>query len=225
MSRLPVVILGDLHAPFHCRRAVGEAIMLIRDIKPKVIVQIGDLRDMFSFGRFPRSPNVMTPRQELVQGTKVITDLWKNARAAAGKGVECYLLRGNHDERLAKMTLNALPEVEGLLPDLWQFDGVTTLPAERDELILDGVVYMHGYRNHGDHVRYNLMSTVCGHSHTGGVVYMPRKNDILFELNVGYLGNPKAVALSYTKQAKISRWTKGIGVIDDYGPRFIPLGV
>lgn len=223
MSRLPVVILGDYHAPFHCRRATAEAVAIIRKVKPKIVIQIGDARDLYSFSRFPKSLNVMTPAQEMKAGTKALEELWKSVHAAAGKGVECFMLRGNHDQRLAKQMMSALPEVEGMLPDLWKFDGVTTMPAERDELIIDGVVYMHGYRRFGDHVRYNLMSTVCGHSHTGGVVYMPHKNKTLFELNCGYLGNPKTAALSYTAQSRISKWTRGCGVIDEYGPRFISL--
>ncbi len=106
---------------------------------------------------------------------------------------------------------------------LWEFDGVTTMGSERDELIIDGILYMHGFRKHGDHVKYNLMSTVCGHSHTGGVVFHPIKGKTLFELNAGYLGDPKSAALSYTRQSKISKWTLGLGYIDDYGPRFVPL--
>lgn len=222
MPLLPVVVLGDVHAPFHCRPAVAEAVSIIRKIKPKLVIQIGDARDMFSYGRFPRTHNVMTPLQEIKQGTKALEDLWREVRNAAGKDVQCFQLLGNHDGRLAKRVLSALPEVDGLLPNLWQFEGVTTLPAQREELIVDSICYLHGYRRHGDHVRYNLMSTVCGHSHTGGVVYVPHKGKTLFELNAGYLGNPQSAALSYTSQSKISKWTLGVGVIDQYGPRFVP---
>ncbi len=200
--------------------------MLIRKLKPKVVVQLGDLYDLYSFSRFPRSLNVITPAQEIKQGRKGAEEMWKAVQQAAGKDVECWQLKGNHDARLARSIANALPEVEGMAAlGLWNFPGVTTLSAERDELILDGIVYMHGFRKFGDHVRYNLMSTVCGHSHLGGVAFLPLKNKILFELNAGYLGNPKSTALSYTQQAKISRWSKGIGFIDEHGPRFIPLGV
>tara|TARA_R110000868_G_scaffold9394_6_gene46941 strand:- start:2716 stop:3396 length:681 start_codon:yes stop_codon:yes gene_type:complete len=225
MSRLSVAILGDLHAPFHCRKSVYKVISIIRKEKPKIVIQIGDLLDLYAFSKFPKSLNVMGPAQEVKQGRKVTEDLWKEIRQAAGRQVECFQLLGNHDERLAKRIQESLPEVEGMAgTGLWSFPGVQTMEAERDELIIDGVVYMHGYRKFGDHVKYNLMSTVCGHSHQGGVVYLPIKGKTLFELNAGYLGDPKATAMTYTKQSKISRWTKGVGWIDDYGPRFIPLG-
>lgn len=219
-----MVALGDFHAPFHCKKAMAEAVKVIREVKPRIIVQVGDLYDLYSFSRFPRSLNVMTPIQEVKQGRRAAEYLWSEARAAAGRGVECWQLLGNHDERLAKQLMLALPEAEGFTQDFWKFEGVTTMPSERNELILDGILYMHGYRRHGDHVRFNSISTVCGHSHTGGVVFLPVKGKTLFELNCGYLGNPKSIALSYTRQAQISKWSKGVGVIDSWGPRFIPLG-
>lgn len=225
MSRLPCAILGDLHAPFNHRKATAAAIELIRKMKPKIVVQIGDLLDLYSFSRFPRSLNVMTPIQEIKSGRKITEEFWREIRSATGRGVECFLLKGNHDARLSKRIAEAMPEVEGMAAaGLWTFEGVQTMENERDELIIDGVLYMHGYRKHGDHVKYNLMSTVCGHSHVGGVVYHPIKGKTLFELNAGYLGDPKSAALSYTKQSRISKWTLGMGYIDEYGPRFIPLG-
>lgn len=178
---------------------------------------------MYAFSRFPKSLNVLTPAQEIKAGRRVTEQLWQDIRASAGKGVECFQLMGNHDQRLAKRIAEALPEVEGMVAkELWTFEGVQTMESERDELIIDNVVYMHGFRKHGDHVKYNLMSTVHGHHHTGGVIFMPIKNKILFELDVGYLGNPQTTALSYGMQSRFSKWTKGVGAIDDYGPRFIP---
>ncbi len=218
------MILGDLHAPFHCRRVVAKAIELIKRIKPKVVVQVGDLLDFYAFSRYPRSLNLLTPQQEIKSGRRVAEDLWEDVQAAAGKKVECFQLMGNHDSRLAKRIAEALPEVEGMVPKgLWTFDGVTTIESEREELILDGVVYMHGYRKHGDHVKYNLMSTVHGHHHTGGVVFLPVKNKILFELDAGYLANFKSPAMSYGMQSRVTKWTHGVGVIDADGPRFVPL--
>lgn len=200
---------------------------VIRRAKPKVVIQIGDALDLYAFSKFPRSYNVMTPAAEMKKGRHVLEDFWKAIRGAAGKSADLYQLKGNHDSRMAKRMIAALPEFESFLgkcSDLWEFPGVETVAAERDELILDDICYMHGYRKHGDHVRYNLMSTVCGHSHVGGVIYVPHKGQTLFELNAGYLGNAKTTALSYTNQAKISKWTLGVGLIDSWGPRFIPVG-
>jgi len=153
-------------------------------------------------------------------------EIWERARQAAGPKTLCYQLLGNHDDRLIKRVMDSMPEAERFLDhsrELWRFKGVKTQESSRDELILDGVWYMHGYRQHGDHVKYNLMSTVVGHLHTGGVVFMRLRGKVLFELNCGHLANERAVPLSYTAQKRHSKWTTGIGVIDGEGPRFIPI--
>ena len=224
---LRVVAFGDLHFPFAHKRKVAAALSLVKRLKPDAVVQVGDAYDLFSFSRFPRSQSVITPRDEISRARADAEQFWAAARAAAGKGVECYQLLGNHDERLVKRVMASLPEFEPFLEEiharLWKFDGVTTQLSEREELMLDGVCYMHGFRKHGDHTRHNGMSTVCGHSHLGGVVYSRLGPKTLWELNAGYLGDPNSKALSYTRQRRIQTWTHGVGVIDSDGPRFVPL--
>lgn len=221
----PVLAVGDAHFPFARRKSVEAAISLARKLKPKVIVQLGDLFDLYSFSRFARSFNVLTPAQEIKKGRRDAEYFWKEMRAAAGPGTQCFQLIGNHDERIAKKAMGLLPEFEQFLEEvqhLWKFDGVKTQDSERDELILDGVCYMHGFRKFGDHMRHNLMNTVCGHSHLGGAQFMRLGEKTIWELNAGFIANPDCVPMSYSKQARISRHTQGAGWIDEHGPRFIP---
>lgn len=222
-----IIALGDCHFPFADKRALRLCLTLIRRLKPTHVVQIGDLHDLFSYGRFPRSHCVLTPAQEVRMGRDQAAEFWSEIRRAAGRNVICHQLLGNHDERIAKKVMQHLPEFEPFLADvhrqLWTFDGVITQPSEREELILNGVCYLHGYRKHGDHVKHNLMNTVLGHTHLGGVVYFRHGKKTLWELNCGHLADVTSRALSYTKQLRFSRWTHGIGVVDDDGPRFIPL--
>ncbi len=122
-----------------------------------------------------------------------------------------------------------LPEAQDIIKksllELYRFKGVTTIEDDRKELIIDGVVYMHGYRSKlGDHTRYNNRSTVVGHSHVGGVVFCQYDKGILFELNAGFLADETAEPLRYRPQT-ISRWTLGYGLIDEKGPRFCPIEV
>lgn len=218
------IILGDIHFPWACQKSLSKAIAIIRKVQPTYVVQIGDLFDFFAFTRFPRSHDIMTPGVELQSGRRQAVKLWKDIRQAAPKA-ECYQLKGNHCMRLFKRIKEVLPEIESLADKfdaLWAFDGVSTQPSDRHELILDGVCYMHGFRQTGEHVKYNLMSTVVGHHHTGGVVYHRQRDKTLWELNAGYLADYRAPVMSYGQQMKFSRWTPGIGLIDDYGPRFIP---
>jgi metallophosphoesterase superfamily enzyme len=219
---MPTLVIGDAHLPFADRRVIAKVATLASSLAPAAIVQVGDLYDLYSFSKYDRSLNLMTPAQEVNRGRDQAARLWQRLRQAAPTAA-CYQLLGNHDERLAKRLISALPEAETLFDfrSLWAFDGVETVAEP--ELLLRGVVYMHGFRKHGDHVRHNLRSTVVGHSHQGGVVFQRVGGKTLFELNAGYIALSTALPFAYRMQRRFCRWTPGVGVIDSLGPRFIPL--
>ena len=51
------VIIGDTHFPFVHKPSLEKSISFIKEFQPKYIIQIGDLYDMLSHGKFPRSHN------------------------------------------------------------------------------------------------------------------------------------------------------------------------
>jgi predicted MPP superfamily phosphohydrolase len=189
---------------------------------------MGDLYDFYSFGRFPRSVSFITPRAELEQGREDAVEMWALLRSAAPKA-KCFQLLGNHDERIRKQVRSKFPEAEAVLDhlrmdSLWEFDGVKTQKGQADELIIGDVVFQHGHLSRmGDHMRHNHMNTVVGHSHHGGVVTMRYRNKSLWELNVGAVPNMKATPLKYGLNNKLFKSVLGYGLIDEKGPRFIPL--
>lgn len=219
-----ILAIGDTHFPFANKQSLNRIYEITKQVKPQIIVQIGDLYDMFSFGRFPRSLSVIAPKDEVSRGREEAEVMWRWLSRLSPKA-KLFQLMGNHDERPLKKILTTFPEAESLLrvKELFEFHDVETLKAERDELIIDKILFMHGFRSKlGDHARHNHMSTVCGHSHQGGSVFMRLGDKTIFELNCGYIADPHCEALSYTRQRRISNWTQGVGLIDANGPRFIP---
>lgn len=217
-------VIGDTHFPFvhvDCMTAFYE---FLERHKPERVVQIGDLYDMFSHGKFPRSMNVYTPEQEYRVGRKMAEDMWRTIGGIA-PNAERFQLFGNHDARPLKRLMESYPEGEmwfDIKPAM-QFDGVTTQSDFRNEIVFDNFYLHHGYLSSpGAHRDATLMNAVVGHSHMGGVFYRNSRFGILWELNAGYMGDPHAKALSYTPQ-KMTRWTHGWGYIDEYGPRFCAL--
>lgn len=185
---------------------------------------MGDLYDAFSASKFPKSDIDMTPRQEVEWARGLAEDFWTAIKAASPKSI-CYQIKGNHDDRPRQRLIEKAPDVEAFYKplELWKFKGVHTIDDPREELILDDIVFMHGFRSQlGQHAQYNQRNTVVGHSHRGGVYYFKNWEKTLWELNCGYLGDPLSKPLSYTKQ-RFTHWTHGYGYIDDNGPRFIPL--
>jgi len=223
-----VIILPDLHFPYHSKPALTEVLGVIKRDASEIshIVQIGDLFDFFSLSRFPRSHDYATPIDEVTLAHECATEMWNYIRMIAPKA-KCIQLLGNHDVRLKLRIKEKIPEILEIVKfdHLWQFKGVKTIMNEREEYVMGGVAYMHGYYTKlGRHCVENQMNTVVGHSHRGGCFFTQVQNRPLWELNSGYLANPTSKVMSYMRQRWIP-WTLGYGVIDELGPRFVPIGI
>ncbi len=219
------LVIGDIHFPYHHAAALRWVIELAKQLQPDRIVQVGDLKDQFSFSKFPKLVK-QDPGSELEEAKKLATAFWADLRAAA-PNAECYQLVGNHDSRALKRALEKAPELTELvgrsLRELYTYEGVKTIHDPAEELILDGVIFQHGHRSKlGDHARYNQRSTWCGHSHTGGVVFMRNLDGIYYEANAGFLGEVNTEAFAYHAQRRMNTCTLGVGIDDELGPRFCP---
>jgi predicted MPP superfamily phosphohydrolase len=220
------LILGDLHMPYHCVKTVEAAIECAKQLRPDLIVQVGDLNDQYCFSRYPRSTDHDTPKQELLKAKKEAAEMWKRLQKASPKAV-CYQLLGNHDIRLNKRIMEKLPELYDLLDfgSMFQFKDVNTLASDRDILNVtlngENISFHHGFLSKlGDHVKFFQNSCIVGHSHRPGIVYEPIHGRLLYEFNVGYMGNPAAHVFKYGATVK-QKWGRGFGVMDSKGPRFV----
>jgi len=224
-----VVIFGDLHFPYVHKKAYKWALDLCKAEKPTHIVQIGDLYDFYWFSKYPKKFLPFSPEQEVQRGLKQAEEFWGQVQAAAPKA-KCFQILGNHDERPYKRILEKVPEFESLisLDNLFSFPGVETDfdPRSAINLSICGkkIRFQHGHLSgQGRHMLHNQMRVVVGHSHTGGVTYRGLEKEIHWELNVGFLGDAEAGPLQYGPQRR-RIWTKGLGIIDELGPRFVPYG-
>jgi hypothetical protein len=218
-------IISDIHWPFSNERVINRFQQYVGDVKPEWVCLNGDAWDMYSHGRFPRSHNVFTPREEENRARTMNEEFWKAVRASSPLS-KCVQLLGNHDVRPLKRMLETYPEAEDWIKErinkMFTFDGVKTIFDIREELYLNkDVVVFHGFRSKlGDHRDYTMLSTFNGHSHKGGVVFRQIRGRVLFECNSGLAGDAEAKGLTYTPQ-KISDWTPGFASLDALGPRFI----
>lgn len=226
-SHKNIVILGDTHFPFQDSDSIAQALEIIDELKPEAVIQMGDLYDMFSWSKFPKSADLILPKQEIEFAHLAATTMWQGVRKASPNAA-CYQLLGNHDVRPLKRLLEAYP-VGALFFDIgrfFKFDGVHTMFDSREEFLLEigghRIAFIHGYKSKlGQHRDHMLINAVCGHSHRGGVDYRQLQGKTIWELNAGFLGGINE-ALSYTPQ-RMTNWTLGIGIVDHLGPRFVPL--
>lgn len=220
-----IVAVGDMHEPFCMTNAKADLVTFIARKKPEWVVQIGDAFDMYSHAKFPRSHNVFTPKEEERIARKNLEEFWREVRKAS-PGVKCVQLLGNHDMRPLKRVLEALPSLEhwaeAYLKDLMSFDGVQTVMDSREIFQIGDIGFHHGYKSklgdHRDDVQGNM---IVGHTHRMGVVYRPYRDQIFFEANTGYLGDPTAKGLTYTP-TRVTNWTWGWLDVDEDGPKPVP---
>lgn len=221
-----VLIVPDTHFPFECKKSLAKVHAFAKDNQPDLIIQVGDLTDMFAYSKYAKSLSVMTPKDESTRARICAEKMWKRFRADCPKARLVQLV-GNHDERPVIKILEKTPENEHIAIDWFKrfmsFEGVETILDAKQEFFYDGVCYMHGLRKFGEHATYNQMNTVTGHLHRGAVQWEQNANGSYFELNVGFLGDKKLEAFKYRSQNRISKMTLGFGVIDRYGPRFVSL--
>lgn len=225
-----ILVIGDLHFPFANIEKLKKIYTAISKEKPDMVCQVGDIFDQYNFSKYAKKPGFMKPEKETELMREQALKFWSAVQAAA-PNAKCYQLVGNHDVRLAKRIADKIPEASHIISDymkqMMNFPGVISMSSDRDELKIDGILFIHGYLSKlGDHAKKNLMNVVVGHSHRAGLEFFKSRGKIIWELNVGHVANEKALPLQYGQQ-KTKNWTVGYGLLKKvnglWQPQFIPL--
>lgn len=215
-----VLVIGDLHFPFHCKKAYKNLLAIAKKLRPTHIVQIGDLLDQYVFSKYSRSLQV-SPLEEIEHGLQLATDMWAGL-IKLSPSAKCYQLLGNHDVRMAKRITERMPELCEFFShnDLYKFTGVNVCKSDRDFIEIEGVIYVHGWLSKSiDHAKFFGKPTVHGHRHRPCIEY-DRKE--LWSMDVGYMANRESLPLQYTS-SKFTKWTTSCGIVENGLPRIILL--
>lgn len=230
LHSMRVIVLGDIHFPYHHRKALAIAISMIKKTQPSHVIQMGDLFEQKNFSRFP-GRNGMQAEVELDSARYFAKKMWADIQTAAPNAKLIQIL-GNHDKMAFKRCQEKLPAAQTLVErsmlEFYVFEGVTLHSDERAAYWIDDVRFLHGYKKFGDHSKHSGHKTVCGHSHKGAVAFfqfeLPDSSKrMIWECNAGWLGDEETYqdVFGY-KPERVSGNTLGISMIDDFGPRFIP---
>jgi hypothetical protein len=166
------------------------------------------------------------PEEEETLAIKGAAEMW-SILSKACPGAELIQIKGNHDIRPVKRTMESLPQLEHVVAKhlnvIMTFPGVRLIADHREELAFNDVLVMHGYfANLGAHRDYNVSNVIHGHTHKGGVLCRRIQGRTLWEMDCGFVGDSESKVFSYTPQ-KITSEIGGFGWLDEYGPRFIAL--
>lgn len=206
-----IIVLGDIHAPFHDRAAVALARAVAKKVKPFAIVSVGDIVDCYSISRFTKRPD---RERRLVNELRAARAVADSFRAIA----PLLITLGNHDARVADFIASQAPELEGLinLPEQLGFVPNEVTPY-REMLKIHKCHFTHDVGFSGAHAAAQSLAAfngnlVFGHTHRANIVY---SGDIRGErhvcMNVGWLGNDSDI--DYMHKARMKDWTKGVGLV------------
>ncbi len=186
MSRTHLVIPDPHACPGHHNKRAEWLGKLINDVKPEVVVCLGDTADMpslCSYDRGTKSFQGRTYRADIDAHADFQDRLWSTVRSSKKKLPLRITLIGNHEQRIER-AINIQPELEGVISyddlDLERYyDEVVHYNGSTPGAItIDGVCYSHfmvsgvaGRPVGGEHAAYSLLakqysSCVVGHTHT-----------------------------------------------------------
>lgn len=142
-----IVIVSDIHVPFHDGSAVNAVLSLISDVKPSEVVLNGDIMDCYTVSKYSKDPS---RGLSLVDELSATADLLTFVRKAAGNAPITYI-EGNHEIRMRAYINGNAPALSSL--DDIRLDKLLNL-EER------GIEYIKA-RNRGAFKRYG--NVIVGH--------------------------------------------------------------
>ena len=181
------LIIPDPHAhPEYNNDRADWLGKLILDLKPDVVVNLGDMWDLASMSGYDSGKKTFGRSwyKDIQSGLEFDERLWAPIRRAKRKKPYSVFLEGNHEFRL-KRALNLQPELEGTISfddfqlkrnynKVVEYEGNTPGVTSIDE-----IYYAHFFNSGvmgrpigGEHPAYSLISKqfsscTCGHIHVG----------------------------------------------------------
>jgi hypothetical protein len=217
---MKVLVIPDLHVPFHHKDAYKFLKAIKKKYKPNYIVNLGDLEDWHSISMHDSDPDGLSAGDEL----KALRDGVKPFIKLFPKMKICTSNHGSLPFRRAfkyGMPSDLIKDYADILkaPPGWKW---------ADQWEVDGVLYEHGDPFTGQNAalkcaEQNMQSTVIGHVHSfAGIQYSANSKHLIFGFNVGCLIDRDAYAFEYAKKIK-RKPILGCGVVTDGIPMFIPM--
>ena len=181
------LVIPDSHAtPGQSNRRAEWIGKLIVDIKPNVVIDLGDTADMASLCSYDRGHKSFQGRtyaKDIESHGDYQDRLWSVVRKSKKKQPRKVRLIGNHEQRISR-AIELSPELEGAISlqdlDLNSYYGevVDYEGSTPGTIAIDGITYAHyltsgvaGRPISGEHLAHSLLTkkfTSCtvGHNHT-----------------------------------------------------------
>lgn len=211
----PVLIVSDVHRPYHSKAGWDLLMQVGRALRPKHIVIIGDFADFYSVSAHDKNPERAHHFDEELEDVEAGLDELDSLGAT-----DKLYIEGNHEDRLRRYLMKS-PELSGRrisTPALlhlgergWEF------VEYRDHAKRGPIHYTHDVGVAGRTAVYRALETyqhsvVTGHNHRlAYVVEGSAVGECKLSATFGWLGDVEAV--DYMTRAKARKdWALGFGV-------------
>lgn len=219
-----LLILSDIHIPYHSVSALTCAFDYAKKEKPDAILLNGDTLDFFGLSRFVKDPKARSFAEEL-RTFKEFMDVIKKTFNA-----QVYFKLGNHEERYFHFLWMKAHEIVGV--EEFELENILKARAEGIEIIKDKRIIKAGDLNviHGHEFGGSVfspvniarglflrgkVSAIQGHNHQTSEHTEPNMNgDILTTWSVGCLCELHPAYLP------INKWNHGFALISIDGNNF-----
>lgn len=217
MSRLaPILIIPDVHIPYHDPKAWSLMLKAARGFKPEVIVVLGDFADFYAVSSFKKDP---LRANQLDVEIKACNAKLDELDALGAK--EKHFIAGNHCDRLERYLKDKAPELFTMLSvdELFKLKkrGWTYTPY-RSDIKVGKAYFTHDAGGPtGRQAVYKVLdtyqhTTVIGHTHR--MAYVVEGNAVgnaLLSAQFGWLGDIAKIDYLHNIKAK-KDWALGFGV-------------
>lgn len=210
----PVLIVPDLHAPFHNVAAWELMLDVARDLRPETVVVIGDFLDCYAVSAHSKDPRRKATLTDEVEVGKALRQQLDDLKAR--RYIFC---EGNHCDRLRRYLWDKAPELYGCvsIPTLLELGPKWEFVEYRNHTKRGAVHYTHDVGHTGRYAAHQTLDTyqhsvVTGHSHRlSYVVEGNAVGDAKLSAQFGWLGDVDQIDYLHRAKAK-KNWALGFGI-------------
>jgi predicted phosphodiesterase len=220
MNHKKILVISDLHIPYHHQDAFKFLKAIKKEFKPDTIINIGDCLDFHAISMHDHNPDLPSAGSELSLSKEYIKELESIFPVVTE-------VDSNHSSLVFRRALKYGLSKE-FLKDYGDFLG-TKKWKWVDDLTLTMSNGQRCFFTHGKSAEViktsqaYSMNTVQGHYHTKFTIsYWANPDNIFWAMNVGCLINQKSMAFDYAKNFR-TRFIVGCGIILNGIPRLLPM--
>jgi hypothetical protein len=208
-----ILVISDLHAPYHDPNAVGFLSMLKDRYDFTRIISVGDEQDISAASFHDANVDMLSAGHELAAAQKVLQELesiFPKMDIMSSNHGDLYYRRAKH-HGIPLHVIKSYNDVLGVGNGWqWHTDLIVQLPTDED------VYFCHGKSQNGLKLSQNMsMNCVQGHFHNSfNIQYWSSPRALYWSMQVGCLIDDKSLAMAYNKLT-VNRPIIGCGVIID----------